>query len=812
MKVLKRLCTFLLGTSLVAGGLVALNSKKAEQTGASEAVGACCDLSANIASVTGYSKEHTYGDYKVYGGQNNNGGWAYFKFGGKKAKAADPAMVTEAYVKGTTACSYDIKRIDVVLLAGAGSTSTVTITMDADIASSADFSDKTTTTSTSVNQTVATTLSIEPDSGTSWGANKYYCVNFHISNNTTTNGVLFIQKINFIYESATPRGDISVDELSNPVLTVGSSTNLSYTWTPASGSGATISSYSYTSSDSDVLSVSGDQITAVAPGVATVTLNATDSLSESYEVVSEKIIVTNAYDFEVGDNVALYSESVLKELSGINKSGSTHYGDGVDYSTTPNGTYLLNVEEGSLSGSFAFKKGDDYLAWSSGNSLTSSTTKSENTSWFVVAHNDYMQICNASMLSREIYWNNGSPRFACYEGKAGTSGYSFGSLIKIDEAPVRGTLAISSPTDKVMRGDATGSLVYEWTPNSEAPSVTIASHAWSSSDTAVISVSGDTYTAEGPGKAKLTLTATDSTGQEYTVVGSEIEVKDVVSGSLVKKTSVSVGDTITFVCESEGTQLSGIASNIGQYVFYSTSPADIFMFQLEEGSEIDSFALKHDDKYLSWTGHSSANANIGLVDTVDEYASWTITFDEGNAIVSNVGLDGESHRYIAWNHGSPRFAAYKTGQTAIQLYAVVTVYDADAFAQDLLDQTDVVCGDYMDGDNNHDPLVVVWSNLASDDKYGSLSSDQKTILAEADRDEGGTVVEQAMARYDYLTGKYNLNNFITGRTPMVVAGSQFITPVSNSNSSTIIIVVVALTSITSIGVLLVIKRKRSLVK
>lgn len=810
MKVLKRLCTFLLGTSLIAGGLVALNSKKAEQIGASDAVGACCDLSAKIASVTGYSKEHTYGDYKVYGGQNNNGGWAYFKFGGKKSKASDPAKVTEAYVKSTVACSYDIKRIDVVLLAGAGSTSTVTITMDADVASSADFSEKITTTSTSVNQTAAATLSIEPDSGTSWGANKYYCVNFHISNNTTTNGVLFIEKINFIYESSTPRGDISVDELSNPVLTVGSSTNLSYTWTPASGSGATISSYSYTSNDSDVLSVSGDQITAVAPGVATVTLNATDSLSESYEVVSEKIIVTNAYDFEVGDNVALFSESVLKELSGINKSGGTHYGEGVDYSTTPNGTYLLNVEAGSLSGSFAFKNGDDYLAWSSGNSLTSSTTKSENTSWFVVAHGDYMLICNAAMMSREIWWNSGSPRFACYEGKTtSTSGYNSVSLLKIEDAPVRGTLAISSPTDKVMRGDATGSLVYEWTPNTEAPSVTIASHAWSSSNTAVISVSGDTYTAEGPGKAKLTLTATDSTGQEYSVTGSEIEVIDVVSGSLVKKTSVSVGDTVTFVCESEGTQLSGIASSIGQYVFYSTSPADIFMFQLEEGSETNSFALKHDDKYLSWTGNG---ANISLVDEITTNSSWTISFDEGNAVVSNAGLDGEEHRYIAWNHSSPRFAPYLSGQTAIQLYGEVAVYDATTFAQDLLDQTDVVCGDYMDGDNNHDPLVVIWSNLASDDKYGSLSSDQKTILAEANRDEGGTVVEKAMARYDYLTGKYNLNNFITGRTPMVVAGSQFITPVSNGNFSTIIIVVVALTSITSIGVLLVIKRKRSLVK
>ena len=143
----------------------------------------------------------------------------------------------------------------------------------------------------------------------------------------------------------------------------------------------------------------------------------------------------------------------------------------------------------------------------------------------------------------------------------------------------------------------------------------------------------------------------------------------------------------------------------------------------------------------------------------------------------------------------------------------VDSYTAEDFAQDLLDQTDAVCEGYNGVDNNHDTLVAIWSNLASNDKYPSLPSAQKEILAEADRDESGTVVEQAMARYDYLTGKYNLSNFINGRTPVAFApNSVAYRDPANNNSSTIVIVVVALTSITSIGVLLVIKRKRSLVK
>lgn len=137
-------------------------------------------------------------------------------------------------------------------------------------------------------------------------------------------------------------------------------------------------------------------------------------------------------------------------------------------------------------------------------------------------------------------------------------------------------------------------------------------------------------------------------------------------------------------------------------------------------------------------------------------------------------------------------------------------YTAEIFAQDLLDQTDAVCTGYEEGDNNHDALVVIWSNLASNDKYPSLPSAEKTKLAEAERDESGTVVEQAMARYDFLTGKYSLSNFINGRTPIVPEGSYVPSYENNlsSSSSITIIVIVAVASMTLLGVTLVIRKRK----
>ena len=141
-------------------------------------------------------------------------------------------------------------------------------------------------------------------------------------------------------------------------------------------------------------------------------------------------------------------------------------------------------------------------------------------------------------------------------------------------------------------------------------------------------------------------------------------------------------------------------------------------------------------------------------------------------------------------------------------------YTAEMFAQDLLDQTDAVCVNYVDGKSSYSEFKAafetIWSDLNSNDKYPSLPSDQKTILAEADRVEDGTVVERAMFRYDFLTGKYQLSEFINGRTPIVPAGSYVASYENNlsSSSSITIIVIVAVASMTLLGVTLVLRKRK----
>ena len=154
----------------------------------------------------------------------------------------------------------------------------------------------------------------------------------------------------------------------------------------------------------------------------------------------------------------------------------------------------------------------------------------------------------------------------------------------------------------------------------------------------------------------------------------------------------------------------------------------------------------------------------------------------------------------------------------VQMNGVVEAaesYTAEEFAQYLLDETDAVCVGYVEGDNNYEALVTVWNKLQNptdpDQKsYPFLPSAEKTILGEADADEEGSTIEQAIARYEHICSAYGLAQFIEGRAEIPVKGSNAASYMStlDSSSSITIIVIVAVTSMTLLGVTLVLRKRK----
>ena len=806
-KVFVKTTSLVLGLTLATSVGAIFSSKKAQSVSASEALAYTLDGTITGGS-SGYATESdiSQGDlnWKVLGNTTQNP----WRIGGNSLSGVDKTVYS------TVALNNTITKVELSV----GSASSITVnSLKLIVSSSSTFSPVV----EEVSQTFAANSTITFEATEDW-TDCYYKFVFNVTVSGTSNKFVQFKKADFFYESSIERGEVSIGNLNESLYFVGDTNSLNVVWDPLS-SGATIKSHSFTSNDTDVLSFSGDTFTAAAPGKVKITLTAVDTNDEEYSVTTDNIYISNAYDFEVGDQVVLYSPSVTMELTSINTGGSTHYGVGTAYATEPNGTFLWNVEDGTVSGSLSFVNDGNYLGWTSGNSLTTKTTQSDNTSWYVVRYDDYSLIINAATTTREVWWNNGatSLRFACYEGKTPeTSGYNAVDLMKIEEVPVRGTFAITSPTETLMKNGATGSLTYSWVPAEES-SATIETIVWESSATDVISVSESSYEALGPGKAKISVTATDSNGQIYTDSTSDITVVDVVSGDYVKRTSVYDGDTVALVCEDAGTELSNIKSNIGEYVFYETKPASVFDFTLVLSGDYYYFKTSS-EKYLTWG--DSGKADIKLLDEPTDKSLWSISFDENdNTVIENKELDGETHRYLAWNTSSPRFAAYKTGQTAIQLYGpdtdIEVSYNGMQFINNL---RDIIC----DATGQTAPSSSTWENLnIIYDRTGisEIPAEDKELfrtITAVEHDNPQTnraKVEAAMAKYDYIVAKYNKTlglvdeypDFI-GRDPAPLRSVQINNNQNNNiNISVLAVVIVAVTSVSAIGVLLVVKKRKN---
>ena len=119
----------------------------------------------------------------------------------------------------------------------------------------------------------------------------------------------------------------------------------------------------------------------------------------------------------VGDIVVMTYDNgtVFKEMTSVDKIGSNSVGIASDFETTPSASFTLTLVAGSQEGSFAFQISEaTYLAWASGNTLTTSNEIDDASSWTLTYANDHWDIYNVGTTARKLQYNATSPRFACY--------------------------------------------------------------------------------------------------------------------------------------------------------------------------------------------------------------------------------------------------------------------------------------------------------------------------------------------------------------------------------------------------------------
>ena len=156
----------------------------------------------------------------------------------------------------------------------------------------------------------------------------------------------------------------------------------------------------------------------------------------------------------------------------------------------------------------------------------------------------------------------------------------------------------------------------------------------------------------------------DATG--HTMANGVCSVCGVEQLNTQKAAAIAVGDQVIFVCESASMEMNGFYSTSYAYgTSYTDAPLGVNVWTVVAGAADGTYAFVMDGAYLCWTSGNSAKTS----DTLDANSFWNVTFDdEGNALITNAA---DSTRKLQWNATNPRFAAYTSTQTAIQLYTVI---------------------------------------------------------------------------------------------------------------------------------------------
>ena len=247
-----------------------------------------CDFTAKSAGHSAYTDSWKYGDFTVFGGANNNNGWAYVKMGGKKENlsSANPVYISSPKIASS------VSKVQVSIIAGSLAKSGMSVNSwgvyvysDANMTNQIDYVAGGTITKN------AAIFELTPSSGSAWSANNYYKVSFDLVNTTTTNGIIWLDKITFVEASGGGSDPTPVDPtatFSNGEYTVGGAAlDLSTLWESNSDGAVT---YSVKTDGGTGASINGASFTATAAGSCTV--QASQAAATGYNAITKEATIT----------------------------------------------------------------------------------------------------------------------------------------------------------------------------------------------------------------------------------------------------------------------------------------------------------------------------------------------------------------------------------------------------------------------------------------------------------------------------------------------------------------------------------------
>ena len=134
---------------------------------------------------------------------------------------------------------------------------------------------------------------------------------------------------------------------------------------------------------------------------------------------------------------------------------------------------------------------------------------------------------------------------------------------------------------------------------------------------------------------------------------------------------LTAGDNVIIACPEKGRSIS--TATMEKFASYTV--VDIIGKSLIPTAETRVFTLGNNDEYFTFENEGqflacpSDENQLAMQTTEDSEYSWTITIEEGVAVIKNKAY---TKRSIQYNSSSPRFACYTSNQTDIAIYKEAT--------------------------------------------------------------------------------------------------------------------------------------------
>lgn len=349
---------------------------------------------------------------------------------------------------------------------------------------------------------------------------------------------------------------------------------------------------------------------------------------------------------------------------------------------------------------------------------------------------------------------------------------------------------------------------------------------WSSSDETVATVDKDgKVTGVKAGTATIKVESTDD-DTKYAECAVTVEKREVVQFAKAETTTALIeGGKYIIVGEKDGVSYvmahyvsgnSNVKSSDAELNTKNTIPVAIKediedCFYTLVANDDGTWSFFDGEKYLYAAG-TGTNNYMKTTTTIDGKAKFAITFDN-SGLVSVIAQDDTVNANLRFNKGNELFSCYgvdgdgNAKMDQIYLYGVVENQNtASALAQNFMIQTNLVCSGEADVDRSQ-PLASMWDGFK--ESYQALEIEEKGKFLEA---TPSALIEAMLKRYDYIVAKYSLENFITGHKVSPLNNRVYYVGKQNNDSAVAIITIVSVVSVTCLGVLITIKKRKTINK